>query len=459
MAGSSSPQPLVAGVDLATADVRVAVADGEGRLVARAQAPLAPPDRPRPGLSEQDAGTWWPTASRALREALSGLGERVVAVAVSATSGTVVLGDDRGEPVGPAILYDDDRVPAPDRWDLLLDRPGAAAAAHAWHAPDLVVAHLTGEPPPTDWSHALKTGYDPGQGRWQGSGGAARTLRPEVLAPTSLAGTVCAGAAAATGLPETCEVRLGMTDACAAQLAAGADRPGRFVTVLGPTLAVKGASEDRLDEPGSGIYSHRHPDGWWLPGGASNVGGGSLTARFGVADLGDLDRRAAARGPATVACYPLVRRGERFPCASIEAEELWTGPPDGPVDAYRAVLEGVAFVERLGYERLAALGAAATPPLRTAGGGSRSRVWSTIRATVLGRPVVDCPSGADTAFGACILAAAGTLHPSLTAAGEAMVADPGHPVEPVAAERERLEDGCGRFLEAIRERGWLSWPG
>lgn len=457
MAGSARTAALVAGIDLATADARVAVADGSGRVVARAQAPLAGPDRPRVGVSEQDASSWWPAVARALREALAGLDGSVVAVAVSATSGTVVLADADGEPVGLALLYDDGRVPGPQRWDWMLDqRPDGAA--HAWHASDLVVARLTGDPsPPTDWSHALKTGYDPGARRWTVDGRAAGLRPAEVLSPGSAAGVVGAAAAAETGLPAGCEVRLGMTDACAAQLAAGADRPGRFVTVLGTTLAVKGASAERVEDADAGIYSHRHPEGWWLPGGASNVGGGSLRDRFGGADLADLDRRAAERGPATVVCYPLPRRGERFPFAAADAEALWLGDPEDDVDAYRAVLEGVAFAERLGYERLAALGATATPPVRTAGGGGASAVWSSIRASVLGVPVVRSPA-ADTAFGACILAATGTLHPSLVAAADAMVPEPEDPVEPDPAERERMDDSYQRFLGAVRDRGWVRWP-
>src|SRR5688572_12433569 len=113
MAPSSASPPLVAGIDLATADVRVCVADGQGRVVARTSAPLAPPHRPSGGISEQDASSWWPAVTTALREALAGVDGQVDALAVSATSGTVVLVDRRGAPVGPAILYDVGRVPAP----------------------------------------------------------------------------------------------------------------------------------------------------------------------------------------------------------------------------------------------------------------------------------------------------------------------------------------------------------
>lgn len=456
MTPSDRKNQLVAGIDLATADVRVAVTAGDGRVVARSSAPLARPQRPAPGTSEQDAGSWWPAVTRALRAALAEVDGEVVAVAVSATSGTVVLADRDGDPIGPALLYDDSRAPAPGRWDWLLDRHGAGGrAVHAWHASDLVVARLTGTSPPTDWSHALKTGYDPGAGRWC-EAGAAGGLRPEVLRPTSTAGTVCDDAAATTGLPAGCSVRLGMTDACAAQIGAGADRPGRFVSVLGTTLAVKGASEVRIDDPASGVYSHRHPDGWWLPGGASNAGAGPLATRFPRDELPHLDRRASAHGPASSACYPLTRTGERFPFAVKDANGLWTAPAAGPVDEYRAVLEGVAFVERLGYERLGQLGAPLAGPLRSAGGGSGSDVWTAIRATVLGVAITR-PATAYTSFGACILAAAGSLHETLAGATDAMVDDTSARVEPVAAERDRLEESYRRLVGALAGRGWLPW--
>lgn len=449
--------PLVAGIDLATADARVTVATADGQVVARTSAPLPAPQRPRPGWSEQDPRTWWPAVARCLREAAAAVEGPIEAVSVSATSGTVVLAGADGEPVGPALLYDDRRAPAPQRWAWLAARPGAGAAAHAWHAADVVVAGLVGRPPPTDWTTALKTGFDPETRSWSGPG-PGRARRPPVQAPGTLAGRVDGATAAETGLPPGCPVNVGMTDGCAAQVAAGADRPGRFVTVLGTTMVVKGGSPRRIDDPASGVYSHLHPGGWWLPGGASNVGAGALAARFPASDLAHLDRRAAEHGPARVACYPLTDRGERFPFACDDAGELWTGEPADDVERYRAVLEGVAFVERLAYERLDRLGAAAGAPLLSAGGGGRSAVWSAIRATVLGRPVAATAS-ADSGFGACVLAAAGTVHADLAAASAAMVGPAGPATDPVEAEAEQLDAGYRSLLAELERRGWLAPAG
>lgn len=73
-------------------------------------------------------------------------------------------------------------------------------------------------------------------------------------------------------------------------------------------------------------------------------------------------------------------------------------------------------------------------------------MWSRIRATVLGVPLIEA--------GACILAAAGSLHPDLTAAAAAMAAT-GERVDPDESERDALERNFERFRAAVADRGWL----
>lgn len=476
---------LVAGVDVATAEVRAVAADASGRIHARASRPLPPPLAPRPGWSEQDAGSWWPATAAALSELTGDLGARargIRAVAVSATSGTVVALDGSGEPAGPALTYADQRAvaeasaaqaAAPERWAALgltvapsfglpkmgwlVQRSGMPVCRLA-HASDVLVNRLTGTLSPTDTSHALKSGFDPPAGDWVNEAlealGIDRSLLPEVRLPGTSAGALCPEAAQATGLPPGADVRLGMTDSCAAQLGAGAAEPGRFVSVLGSTLVLKGASRRLVADPSGAVYSHYHPAGWWLPGGASSTGGRSLTTRFPGRDLRELDEAAAARGPAGVVTYPLTGRGERFPFASPEAVAFTLGQPSDEAEAYRALLEGVAFVERLGYARLAELGAAPEGPVASAGRGSTSEVWNRIRATVVGRPLVAIPE-AGAALGACILAACGTLHPDLRTATSEMAAT-GRMVQPDPGEAEALDRSYRRFCREVAGRGWLA---
>jgi sugar (pentulose or hexulose) kinase len=477
---------LVAGLDVATADVRAMVVDATGAVFAEASAALPHPVTPRAGWVEQDPSAWWPAAASALRNANDGLGgfsRSVVAVAVCATSGTVVVTDRDGIPSGPALLYSDQRATqeaavaqaaGEARWRRLglhvqpsfgLPKAGWLVrehrdAARLAHVSDVVVERLIGRPAPTDWSHALKSGYDPERREWATEAlealGIPADLMPQVLQPTELAGEVTPAAAGDTGLPVGCQVRLGMTDACASQLAAGASEPGQFVSVLGSTLAIKGVSRDLVVDPAGAVYSHRHPDGWWMPGGASSTGAGILHQEFAGLDLGELDDHAARRGPAAAVTYPLVGRGERFPFSFPDAEGFWLGEPVDQTERYRAILEGVAFVERLAMERLTSMGCDVRPPLSLAGGGSRSGVWNSIRATVLRQPVIAKPA-ATTALGACILAAAGTIHPDLASATRCMSVS-GDQVEPdEGADARALGDNYERLVAALTERGWLDW--
>ncbi|MEX2587606.1 MAG: FGGY family carbohydrate kinase [Actinomycetota bacterium] len=477
---------LVVGVDMATAAVRIVAIDGHGCAHAQATGDLPAPTSPRPGWREQDAGAWWPTVATVLRQLTQELGARarsIRALSVSSTSGTVAALGAGMQPLGPALTYADQRGVAQAqaaaeadaqrwaglglriqpsfglvKWAWLMGRPEIAErTVRLAHASDVVVGRLIGELPPSDYSHALKSGFDPLRMEWAAGAleklGIPQELLPPIAAPASVAGTLCAQACESTGLPPGCEVRLGMTDACAAQLAAGAGEPGRFVSVIGSTLVLKGVSTELIKDPSGAVYSHRHPDGWWLPGGASSAGAGALTHGFADANLARLDELADARGPATVVTYPLVATGERFPFVEPDAVSFTVGTPADEVERYRAILEGVAFVERLGYERLAALGAEAKGSISSAGGGSASAVWTRIRASVLGKPIVQKP-GASTARGAAILAAAGSLHPDLASATQAMSVD-GTEVAPEPAEQDALERNFQRLSASLVDHGWL----
>ncbi|TCP56195.1 xylulokinase [Tamaricihabitans halophyticus] len=474
---------LVAGIDVATANVRVAVYEADGTLVAEAKRPLPGPERPGDGRSEQDANSWWSAVADSLAECTGALGARaaeITSLAIAATSGTVVAVDQAGEPIGPALMYDDRRAAAqaetaaaaaPEAWRRIGITPSASSglarigwlakelgerAARVCHTPDLLAWRLVGEPVATDASHALKSGYDAVRGEWVHAAFDALavpdSLLPPVVAPTTVLGAVGRAAAERTGLPVGCAVRAGITDGCAGQLACGAVEVGSFVTVIGTTLVLKGVSAELVFDPTGSVYSHRHPDGAWLPGGASNTGGSAL-ADVPVERLAELDAAATARGPASVVSYPLRGTGERFPFLAADALGFTLGTPADEVDDYRARLEGVAFTERLALQRLAELGAPRTGAVRTAGGGARSDTWCRIRASVLGEPVARAEQ-AGTALGAALLAAAGSVYPNLGAAAAAMVPEP-ELVEPVPAEVATLDERYQRFTAELRSHGWL----
>ena len=111
------------------------------------------------------------------------------------------------------------------------------------------------------------------------------------------------------------------TDGYAAQMMAGALSVGNWNSVLGTTLALKGVTPDLIKDLAGAVYSHRSPDGNWLPGGASSAGAGSDRQALRRARSGTLETQAAEREPASVVTYPLHGRWERFPFIASEAAE------------------------------------------------------------------------------------------------------------------------------------------
>ena len=468
------------GIDLGTQGVRAVAVDAAGTVAGAGQARLRQDLRDGP-RHEQDPAEWWTATCAAVRGALDGLrGRPVAAVAVDSTSGTLVVQDPHGLPVGPGWMYDDTRaaarVPAVQEagasvWTALgyrmqaawalprlveLCATGAVPAGHTVvHQADHVVARLAGRPVATDTSHALKTGYDLLADRWPADVldrlGVDPAVLPDVVVPGTRIATVSAAAAAACGLTAGTPVVAGMTDGCAAQVATGALAPGRWCSALGTTLVLKGATPDLVRDPVGGVYCHRNPDGGWLPGGASNVGAGVLSRALPGVDPGSLTTPPGVPAGAT---YPLVGLGERFPFTDPAFAGFDVGGPATPTAAetFARVAHGVAFVEKLAFDTLAGLGADVSGPVVATGGTSRNDWWTQLRADVLGRQVC-VPEQAGSAFGAAILAAAPPGQLARTAATMVRLRatfDP-HP------GRTDLADGYARLRTELAARHPCAW--
>jgi sugar (pentulose or hexulose) kinase len=237
--------------------------------------------------------------------------------------------------------------------------------------------------------------------------------------------------------------------------------------VLGTTLVLKGVALERRVDPSGAVYSHRAPFGsGWYPGGASSTGAGAISAWLPGRDLDALTGAFDAGAPPPVA-YPLVGSGERFPFVSSHAEAFLPGDGDD-ASLFAAILHGVAFVERLAFDLLAATGYDVSGPVLVTGGGARNPVWTQLRADVLGRPV-HLPEHGEGAAGMAMLAAAGataaadastrasagaTSDDPLAAAAERMLRPPR--IVPAAADRhERLMPAYNRFVDELDARGWI----
>jgi len=283
--------------------------------------------------------------------------------------------------------------------------------------------------------------------------GVPQEILPNIVRSGTLIGTVCRAAAAQTGIPEGTPIIAGMTDGCAAQMGAGALSTGSWNSVLGTTLVLKGVTPELVRDPAGVVYSHRAPDGGWLPGGASSTGAGVLTKYFSQRDLDALNAQAAAREPASVVAYPLAARGERFPFIAPAAEGFLLGEPTGEIDHYAALLQGVGFIERLCFDYLAMLGAPTDGELRLTGGGARSRYWCQLRADILGRPV-GIPENAEAALGMAVLAAAATTGRQVAETAAAMVRLR-EVIDPRPDRAGWFSEPYIRLIDELERRGWL----
>jgi sugar (pentulose or hexulose) kinase len=216
-------------------------------------------------------------------------------------------------------------------------------------------------------------------------------------------------------------------------------------------LVLKGVSRELIRDPAGVIYSHRSPDGSWLPGGASSTGAGVLTKYFPQRNLDELSAQAAAREPASILAYPLVSRGERFPFTAPDAEGFVLGTPADEIDLFAALLQGVGFIERLCFDYLDLLGAPSEGDLYFTGGAARSAYWCQLRSDILGR-LVCLPENAEAALGMAVLAA--SVGRSVSDVAKEMVRIR-EVIEPRPDRASRFREPYIRLVQELSRRGWV----
>lgn len=431
------------GLDVGTGGARAVVLDEDMGLLGRREVRLPPGRRTDDGGHRLDEAVILGATREVIERVCAPQAVTPVALSVSGTAGTLCFRDREGAPAVEAVAYDDGRFGSGmarlEAWaDLIPDAFRVIPIA------DAVLESFGAPPGGTDWTNALKLGWDPVGLRWLGEAGVLPAgFLPEPVPP----GTTAGRAVEPADLRGAWLVR-GATDGCAMHAAFGPSRPGDWSVGLGTTLIWKsvlvGESAGSLELP-PGAYVHRLRRDLWLPGAASNSGGGVLEALEPGADLGRGDVDATL--PSGLAAYPLARPGERFP-VNDPAFAGFGLPPGDDRRLHAAILEGEAFVARLGIERLVAAGVSRPARLWVTGGGARSPTWMGLLASVLDRPVIAAPD-TDPALGAALIAAAGvlgepvaTMAPGPDSQGRQVTYEPSHELR--AALEESYEAFLGR---------------
>ncbi len=428
--------PLFLGLDIGTSGCRGIIIDNANTPIAQRSVPLPAPIHQGKTI-EQDAEVWWQVVIKVLTRLFTDVDPgQIKAIAIDATSGSVLLCDHNGQPLHPALMYNDARAQdeaarihetAPPEAAattsassglaklLWLQKQGFSNRAHYFmHQADWISGKLSGRFGFSDFNNSLKSGYDAQNQCWPAWLDTLEVKRdwlPKVCPPGSPVAPVSADIAQHFALNKDCLLVAGTTDSTAAFLATGASQPGEAVTALGSTLVLKIISQKPVAAAEYGIYSQPLPnfDGGdssplhWLCGGASNSGGAVLRQYFSDAQMAEMQTRLDPHQPTGLDYYPLPRRGERFPVNDPDQSPRLTPRPEDDAQFFQGMLEALARIETTGYNRLQQAGAPKPVCIYSSGGGSRNPAWRKIREQMMQIPVLTAVQ-TEAAYGAALLA-------------------------------------------------------
>jgi len=473
---------MLLGLDLGTSSVKALLLTEDGAVLGEGSASYEV-RAPRPGWAESSPEDWWKAVLEATASAVGWRGAEVTALGLSGQMHGVVLADERGLPLRPAVLWadarsgvelaayrglDEDlgrRLANPPAVGMagpsllwLRDREPDAYTSARWalQPKDWLRMRFTGEAAtePSDASATLL--YDLLADDWSYAVAEELDLRAELLAPlvtsACVAGTLRAKVAGELGLREGLPVAAGAADTAAAMLGAGLLRPGPVQLTVGTGGQIVTPKERPDPDPHGRTHLYRAavPGLWYSMAAVQNAG---LALEWVRKVLGasweDVYEEAFAVPPGSggVTFLPYLS-GERTPRFDPGARGAWVGLGLDHTRGHllRAALEGVAFALREALEALEDQGVSA-PELRLAGGGTAGdsgEPWRRLLADVLGRTLWLLPdeiSSVASARGAAFLAGlASGVYPAaedtlpLTPEPESPIR-PGEPAYEAAYER------------------------
>ncbi|DBB12359.1 TPA: hypothetical protein ACH3X3_006443 [Trebouxia sp. C0006] len=388
--------PAYLGLDFGTSGARAVCISGQRSVLHDAKVPY-----------HRDKLSWPLTWERALHELLEQLPlewrQCTAAIAAAGTTTTSLLVDRRnGSILADPILYNE---PQGQNVVSAAEAEERGCEAGLLHHADWMASLLHGSFTCTDWHNAARLGYNAASQAyppWLLAQEFAGVVPQRVYEPGSPVGAVTAAMSQQWGFPPSCLVCAGTTDSVAAFLAANVEKAGESVSSLGSTLAVDLLSTTPIDAACYGICSYRWQNKWIVDGG-SNTGGAVLQQFFNNEQLSHLSEKIDPQTSSGLQYYPLLGRGQRFPINDPNLLPHMSPRPEDDTLFLHGLLEGIARIECEAYTLLKQLGATPVTKVHTAGGGSASKVWTTIREGMLGVPVVTSDQ-AEAAYGAALLA-------------------------------------------------------
>ena len=470
------------GLDLGTSMVKAVVFDDHWQAVdseAESTALLRTPG----GWSEQSMPEVWAAAARVIRSVAQRSTGSIDFLALTAQGDGCWLVDAHGEPVRPAILWNDNRGgPTIDQWERngVLRRAfeingcyGASGLAHAqlrWLAanePDTlaraarllscgswIYQQLTGRQvlevsdAANPFLDARTRTYDDSlMEEFQLSD--CRRLLPEVVSGADRMAPLLGEVAELVGLPAGTPVGLAPYDVVTTAVGTGTIDVGQAFAVLGTTLCVGVVAADpMLDRPPNGMTLPGVTADRWLIAYATMTGTEVLdwTANLlGLADvpaLLELAGTARPDGGQPLMLPYLSPAGERSPFrdSAIRGSLHGIALQHTRADIARSALDGLTLAVRD-----CLLAAGQPESLALSGGGARSALWCQAISNATDLPVT-APDTAEVGARGAVLTSAADL--GIGSIGELIGAAvrPGQVYQPQPREVARLAEAYDRFV-------------
>lgn len=438
------------GIDTSTTSSKALLIDEQGNVIAVASNPHTL-QTPKPLWSEQDPSEWWDAVAASIKSVLeqAGIsGEQVGAVGLTGQMHGLVLLDEVGTVLRPAILWNDQRTQsqcdeihqiigkekfiqitgnvaltgftAPKILWVKENEPEVyAKAKHVLLPKDYIRLKLTGEYAMDKADGAGTVLFDLKARDWSDEVLSAldipRAWMPRTFEGTEFTGYVNEEAASLTGLKVGTPVAAGGGDQAAGAVGVGAVEPGIVGLTVGTSGVVFATTPSALIEPEGRLHAFCHAvPGMWHFMGVMLSAAGSLqwyrdTLAPGVS-FDDLLKGAEAipAGSEGLQFLPYLS-GERTPHPDPLAKGAFIGLTLRHSRAHmtRAVLEGVAFGLKDSFTLIQNAGLGEITQVRASGGGTKGALWRQIMASVLDAELVTVNTTEGGAYGAALLAGVG----------------------------------------------------
>ena len=455
----------VIGIDCSTTATKAVVWDREGNTVAEGRGTFSL-STPQPDWGEQNAEDWWRSTIEALRQAARQVDtRRIGAIGITHQRETFVCLDEDDRPIRPAILWLDSRAreeverygsekvhkitgkppnPTPGFYKMLwlrehepgtLERAAKVVDVHAF-----LVHRMTGHWR-TSWATADPLGLvDLSSFEWSDEllemAGLSREQMCEIYPPGEVIGELKDEVANEVGLPAGLPIVSGVGDGQAAGLGANITEPGRAYLNLGTAVVSGTYSENYSWGSEYRVLSGPIPRTYTLE---TLLAAGTYTVSWFVENFGGiradelgldlsaeqiLEAAAAQIEPGSEGLLAVPYWNNALtPYWDFTARGVmfgWTGA-HGKAHAYRAILEGIAFEQRLMTDQMETGLERPVEHVLVLGGGAASQLWCQTVADVMRRPVSVTQEIESTCLGAGMLAAAATgTHEGIREAAAAM---------------------------------------